>query len=61
MNLNEIAKNTDAQERHAALPGFWRNLSSHPERSPLNHIHGYDSAHDHPACISILTQNPKPW
>ena len=61
MNQSVVTKFTDLGERHTVLFGFWLNLSSHPERSPLNHSYGYDSAHDRPACIDRLTQYPKPW
>ena len=39
MNQGVMFKNTVGEERHAVLFGFWRNLSSHPERSPLNQRH----------------------
>ena len=61
MNQGLIFKNTDGEERHTVLFGYWANLSSHPERSPLNHSYGYASAHDRPACIDRLNQYPKPW
>ena len=60
MNQCYMTKNKGGEERHGALFGFWINLSSHPEQSPLNHSYGYASADDRPACINRLTQEPNP-
>ena len=61
MNQSDRVKNTGGEERHGVLFGFSLNLSSHSERSSLNHSYGYASAHDRPACFDILTEYPKPW
>ena len=61
MNQSTATKSTDIGERHTVLFGFWPDLSSHPERSPLKHSYSYASAHDRPVCIDRLTQYSKPW
>ena len=46
---------------HSVLFGFWNNLASHLERSPLKRSYGYAPAADRPTCFCQLApRNPNP-
>jgi len=43
------------------LIGFSKKLTSHFDRSPLNHSYGYASAGDHPNCFASFSLNSDPF
>jgi len=66
--MNNITHDQRHKAHLAAVPrlqsvliGFLINLTSHLERSTLNHSYGYASAVDRPTCFVTLARKSDPF